>query len=301
MVFGLLPIGCQALKMSNSTYTLTNGDATAAINLVGSALVGLRFGNHVVIPETDLGPKTYAGALLTPWPNRISKGRYEFEGNDYQLEIRDGLGNALHGLVDESTAEIVETSAGFLKLATSVEGAPGYPASLLVETTFELSASELVVSYFVTNTGSSNAPVGIGTHPYFPFGDTTTVEVNAKTAAVHGADMLPVSNIPATEIGLGAGTNALVSDLQLDTQFTGVTNPVATLVTDGVALDIWSDNADWLMIYTTNKFPWASGQGNAIAIEPQTCPADAFNTGEDLRVLAPGESTSMRFGLRLRG
>lgn len=301
MVFGLLPIGCQALKMPNSTYSLTNGDATAVINLVGSALVGLRFGNHVVIPETDLGPKTYAGALLTPWPNRISKGRYAFEGNEYQLETRDGLGNALHGLVDQSLAEVVETAAGFLKLATSVEASSGYPARLLVETTFELSAFELVVSYFVTNTGDGNAPVGIGTHPYFPFGETTTVEVNAKTAFVHGADMLPISNIPASEIGLGVDNKALVADLRLDTQFTGVTNPVATLVTDGQALDIWSDNADWLMIYTTNKFPWASGEGNAIAIEPQTCPADAFNTGEDLRVLAPGESTSMRFGLRLQG
>lgn len=287
--------------MSNSTYSLTNGDATAVINLVGSAVVGLRFGNHVVIPETDLGPKTYAGALLTPWPNRISKGRYQFEGSEYQLDTRDGLGNALHGLVDDATAEIVETANGFLKLATRVESDPGYPASLLVETSFELTHSELVVSYFVTNTGSSNAPVGIGTHPYFPFSETTTVEINAEVAFVHGADMLPNAHVPASEIGLGKGISARVQDLSLDTQFTRTANPVATLVSDGQALDIWSDNADWLMVYTTNKFPWASGEGNAIAIEPQTCPADAFNTGEDLRVLGPGESTFMRFGLRLRG
>lgn len=287
--------------MSNSTYSLTNGDATAVINLVGSALVGLRFGNHVVIPETDLGPKTYAGALLTPWPNRISKGRYQFEGSEYQLDTRDGLGNALHGLVDDATAEIVETANGFLKLATRVEGDPGYPASLLVETSFELTQSELVVSYFVTNTGTGNAPVGIGTHPYFPFSETTTVEINAEVAFVHGADMLPIANIPASDIGLGKGIRAMAQDLSLDTQFTRTANPVATLVSDGQALDIWSENADWLMVYTTNKFPWASGEGNAIAIEPQTCPADAFNTGEDLRVLAPGESTFMRFGLRLRG
>jgi aldose 1-epimerase len=287
--------------MSNSTYSLTNGDATAVINLVGSALVGLRFGNHVVIPETDLGPKTYAGALLTPWPNRISKGRYQFEGSEYQLDTRDGLGNALHGLVDDATAEIVETANGFLKLATRVEGDPGYPASLLVETSFELTQSELVVSYFVTNTGTGNAPVGIGTHPYFPFSEATTVEINAEVAFVHGADMLPIANIPASDIGLGKGIRAMAQDLSLDTQFTRTANPVATLESDGQALDIWSENADWLMVYTTNKFPWASGEGNAIAIEPQTCPADAFNTGEDLRVLAPGESTFMRFGLRLRG
>ncbi len=287
--------------MANPIYALTNGDATAVINLVGSALVGLRFGDHVVIPEVNLAPKTYAGSLLAPWPNRIAKGRYTYEGKDYQLEIRDGLGNAMHGLVDEATAEVVETRAGFLKLATKVEADTGYPWNLLVEATFELTADELVVGYSVTNVGSGNAPVGIGTHPYFPFSDDTTIVVNAVTATVHGSDMLPVSSTPAVEIGLGPGNAVLVRDLKLDTQFTGVTNPVATLRTGNLSLDIWHDNAPWLMIYTTNKFPWADGPGNAIAIEPQTCPADAFNTGEDLRVLASGESTFMRFGLKHRG
>jgi len=287
--------------MASPIYTLTNGDAEAVINFVGSALVGLRFGNHIVIPEVNLAPKTYAGSLLAPWPNRIAQGRYKFEGLDHQLEIRDGLGNALHGLVDQSTAEVVETRAGFLKLATKVEAAAGYPWNLIVEATFDLTADELVMSYFVTNVGSGNAPVGIGTHPYFPFSDDTTVEVNAATAFVHGSNMLPVSQTTAVEIGLGPGNAVLVRDLKLDTQFTGVTNPVATLRTLDYSLDIWHDNAPWLMIYTTNKFPWADGTGNAIAIEPQTCPADAFNTGESLRVLASGESTFMRFGLKLRG
>ena len=286
--------------MANPIYALTNGDATAVINLVGSALVGLRFGDHVVIPEVNLAPKTYAGSLLAPWPNRIAKGRYTYEGNDYQLEIRDGLGNAMHGLVDEATAEVVETRAGFLKLATKVEADTAYPWNLLIEATFELTADELVVGYSVTNVGSGNAPVGIGTHPYFPFGDDTTIVVNAVTATNHGSDMLPVSSTPAVEIGLGPGNAVLVRDLKLDTQFNGVTNPVATLRTGDHSLDIWHDNAPWLMIYTTNKFPWADGPGNAIAIEPQTCPADAFNTGEDLRVLASGESTFMRFGLKHR-
>jgi len=287
--------------MANPTYTLTHGDATAVINLVGSGLVGLRFGSHVVIPEVNLAPKTYAGCLLAPWPNRIAQGRYVFEGNQYHLEIRDGLGNAMHGLVDEATAEIVETRAGFLKLATKVDASAGYPWNLLAEATFELTAEELVISYFVTNVGSGNAPVGIGTHPYFPFSDDTTIAVNADTASVHGSDMLPISQTPAAAIGLGSGNPVLVRDLKLDTQFTSVTNPVATLKTGDHTLDIWHDNAPWLMIYTTNKFPWADGPGNAIAIEPQTCPADAFNTGEDLRVLASGESTFMRFGLTLRG
>jgi aldose 1-epimerase len=287
--------------MSLHTLTLTNGDAYAVINLVGSALVGLRFGDHEVIPETNLEPKVFAGTLLTPWPNRIEKGCYDFEGSQYQLEIRDGMGNALHGLVDEQIAEVVQTRPGFAKLQSYVSASNGYPANLQVEAVFELSTSELIVSYTVSNQGPGNAPVGIGAHPYFPYTANTTIEINANIAALHGSNMLPIAEIPASDLGLGSGRAAVVSQLQLDTQFSELGNPVATIRNDEFGYDIWQQDANWLMVYNTTVFPWSSGLGNAIAIEPQTCPADAFNNGRDLRVIASGESTSMRWGVRLRG
>ena len=37
----------------------------------------------------------------------------------------------------------------------------------------------------------------------------------------------------------------------------------------------------------------------ALAVEPMTCAPDAFNTGEGLRVLEPGESVSGRWGIAL--
>ncbi len=301
MVLGLLPIGCQALTMAFQTLTLTSGDNTAVINLVGSALVGLRFGEHEVIPEIDLGPKTFAGTLLAPWPNRVEKASFQFEGKSYQLEARDGLGNALHGVVDDSAFEVIHVAACHLKLATEVLPSAGYPWHLSVEAEFELAVNELVVSYRVTNLGEGNAPVGIGTHPYFPFSESTNIQINAKTVAVHGANMLPIGEAAASDLGLGPELSARVSDLKLDTQFSNLADPVATVFSDGFAYDIWQQDADWLMVYTTDVFPWATGPGNAIAIEPQTCPANAFNTGEDLRVLANGESAALRWGIRLRG
>jgi aldose 1-epimerase len=287
--------------MSSQTLTIANGDSYAIINLVGSALVGLCFGEHELIPETDLGPKVFAGTLLTPWPNRIQNGTYQFEGRQYQLEIRDGMGNALHGLVDEQRADVLESRTGYAKLETFLVASEGYPANLRVESVFELSATELTVSYQVTNQGSGNAPVGIGTHPYFHFTDSTKIEINAKLAAVHDSQMIPIGEVPAGDLGLGAGRVALVSNLKLDTQFGQLGDPVATVTNDEFAYDIWQQDAKWLMVYNTNVFPWAKGLGNAIAIEAQTCPADAFNTGEDLRVLSSGETTSMRWGVRLRG
>lgn len=287
--------------MSSQTLTIANGDSYAVINLVGSALVGLRFGEHELIPETDLGPKVFAGTLLTPWPNRIQNGTYQFEGKRHQLEIRDGMGNALHGLVDEQRATVLESRTGYARLETFLVASEGYPANLRVESVFELSATELTVSYQVTNQSPGNAPVGIGTHPYFHYTDSTKIEINAKMAAVHDSQMIPIGEVPTGELGLGSGRVALVSNLKLDTQFCQLGDPVATVTNDEFAYDIWQQDANWLMVYNTSVFPWAQGLGNAIAIEAQTCPADAFNTGEDLRVLASGESTSMRWGVRLRG
>jgi aldose 1-epimerase len=287
--------------MSSQTLTITSGDSQAVINLVGCALVELRFGEHELIPETDLGPKVFAGTLLTPWPNRVQNGTYQFEGKQYQLEIRDGKGNALHGMVDEQRATVLESRTGYAKLETFLVASEGYPANLRVESVFELSATELTVSYQVTNQGPGNAPVGIGTHPYFHFTDSTKIEINAKTAAVHDSQMIPIGEVPASDLGLGPGRASLVSNLKLDTQFGQLGDPVATVTNDEFAYDIWQQDANWLMVYNTTVFPWATGPGNAIAIEAQTCPADAFNTGEDLRVLSSGESTSMRWGVRLRG
>ncbi len=287
--------------MSSQTLTLENGESHAVINLIGSALVGLRFGDFQLIPEIDLGPKVFAGTLMTPWPNRIENGVYQFEGKQYQLEIRDGMGNALHGLVDEQSAEVLEHRIGFARLRNFVQSSAGYPANLVVESVFELTATELMVSYTVTNRGPGNAPVGIGAHPYFPYTATTRVEINAETAAIHGSNMIPIGKVPSSQLGLGPGIPALVTELSLDTQFSQLANPVATVINDDYAFDLWQQDANWLMVYNTTVFPWVSGPGNAIAMEPQTCPADAYNTGEDLRVLASGDSTSMRWGIRLRG
>jgi aldose 1-epimerase len=43
-----------------------------------------------------------SGALLAPWPNRISDGRYSFAGRTYQLRIDDlERRTADHGLVSD--------------------------------------------------------------------------------------------------------------------------------------------------------------------------------------------------------
>jgi aldose 1-epimerase len=64
----------------------------------------------------------------------------------------------------------------------------------------------------------------------------------------------------------------------------------------GVAVDV--DNAiRWLQVYTADDSPGAQYR-QAIAIEPMTCPPDAFNSGVDL--LALDSDASMQASWRIR-
>ena len=49
-----------------------------------------------------------------------------------------------------------------------------------------------------------------------------------------------------------------------------------------------------MQVYTATNYP---DTPLAVAIEPMTAPADAFNSGRGLRRLAPGETWTVEWGL----
>ena len=62
---------------------------------------------------------------------------------------------------------------------------------------------------------------------------------------------------------------------------------------------MWAgEGFEYVQVFTTDRFP---GHDLAVAIEPMTAPADAFNSGRSLRRLAPGESWTLEWGADLVG
>lgn len=277
------------------------GKSSALIDTLGAALVGLVLDGEIIIPNISDPTSVYAGTILAPWPNRIKGGRYHFNGETFELEKKDELGNAIHGLIGNQLAEVTAVAANRVTLYSVVAPVAGYPFHVVITTSYELSEHGLKVTHEATNKSSTSAPVGIGAHPYLPFDQSTTLELHAQTAAVHGADKLPTAYTSATELGLGLGHEARVADLVLDTQFGHLqptqTGVIATLRNDSGQIDFWVDGAKYLMVYTSRDFPWQEGVGGAIAIEPQSCAADAFNNGEGLVVLEPGETLKLGWGI----
>ena len=69
---------------------------------------------------------------------------------------------------------------------------------------------------------------------------------------------------------------------------------------DGSTVAIWMDDAAkaW-QVCTGNHISPASAQRSGVAIEPMSCIADAFRTGDDLVVLEPGASHTLAWGMSL--
>jgi aldose 1-epimerase len=70
---------------------------------------------------------------------------------------------------------------------------------------------------------------------------------------------------------------------------------------DGAAAAIWLDEGyRYLQLFTGDAIP-EPRRRRGLAVEPMTCPPNALQTADGVRRLAPGESTSARWGIVPRG
>src|SRR5918993_827693 len=70
---------------------------------------------------------------------------------------------------------------------------------------------------------------------------------------------------------------------------------------DGRSVSIWADDEfEYVQVFTTREFPGEDGDV-AIAVEPMTAPAEAFNSGRGLKWLDPGEEWQVSWGIRFEG
>jgi aldose 1-epimerase len=89
----------------------------------------------------------------------------------------------------------------------------------------------------------------------------------------------------------------------LDHAFTGLERDEAgrawaRLTSAGTGAALWAGPGyRWLQVFTGDTL----GPGHrrrAVAIEPMTCPPNAFASGTDLLTLGPGESITHRWGIQ---
>ena len=294
--------------LTEREWPLVHGEQRAVVNARGGALRSYQVGEAQLVDgwaDQEL-PPAFNGAVLAPWPNRIRDGRWSFAGAEHALPINEtDRHTALHGLVMWADWQLVSHRAAAISLSCRVAAQPGYPFDLRLGVTWALTDQGLRCELSADNVGSRPAPFGIATHPFFGFEehrvDELTLTVPAHRQLRTDDRLLPVELIEADE---RFRTGRDLAGVQLDTAFTGLERDPdghcwLQLRSASATLSVWADRGfGWWQIYTGDRFP-AGGDRvrRSLAIEAMTCGPDAFNTGQNVIVLEPGQGWRGSWGV----
>ena len=304
-----LPTGEQ-FELETST---ASGDLKATITAVAAGIRTLSINGIDLVPAygEDQAPPMGAGIVLAPWPNRIRDGRWTHDGVTRQLAITEpARDNAIHGLLRYTEYTPIARERDSVTLRAVIYPQLGYPFLLGTAVHYELVSDGLQVTHFVENLGVEAAPVAIGSHPYLKIGGVPTADLSLRLDAASHIEvddrLLPTGEVPVDDTEWDFRDGRRVGDLHLDDAFGEVASEdgqvLHTLTApDGRSVSIWADDEfDYVQVYTSREFPGEDGDV-AIAVEPMTAPAEAFNSGRGLRWLGPGEDWQLSWGIRFEG
>jgi aldose 1-epimerase len=168
----------------------------------------------------------------------------------------------------------------------------------------------LTVTVRATNLGRDDLPFGAGQHPYFSAGapDVSGCRLHLPAAEVLQMNerMVPVGKAPV-DGELDFRTPRPIGDAGLDHCFTSLDRDDSGRATvelerpDGRVLRLWMDEHwRWVQVFTGDSLGPPRAR-RALAVEPMTCPPNAFQTGDGLIVLAPGQRFQGSWGVDLIG
>jgi aldose 1-epimerase len=219
--FGTTPDGTAVER-----YTLTNRDMTVRILTYGGIIQSLevpdRRGDpaNVVLGFPDLqgyvdhnNPGPYFGAIIGRYGNRIAEGRFELDGETYQLEINNEP-NALHGGVESFDRKVWEAteirdrrSVGLQLDYTSVDGEEGYPGTLDVQVTYTLTRDRRLEIHYTATTDAPTV-VNLTNHTYWNLQGEGTSSILDHELKIPAGRYTPVDAtlIPTGELATVEGT-----------------------------------------------------------------------------------------------
>ncbi|MCP4123830.1 MAG: aldose 1-epimerase [Bacteroidetes bacterium] len=248
----------------------------------------------------------YRSSRLLPFPNRIRDGNFVFNGESHQLTInRAKEGHAIHGLFYKSNFVVGSTIAGphdaVLSLHLDYKGnLPGYPFHFRAGIEYKLHEGGFESSLRVLNTGDAPLPFGDGWHPYFKLnGDVNDLYLTLPQAEEMAIDQRKIPT-GVFQSFTPFSKRQRIGEIQLDNGLRLQEN--GTVVTElyhkktDVKLSVWQETGPSKYNYLQVYIPKTR---DAVAIEPMTCAANAFNNSYGLITLKPGEEFEAKFGVYL--
>lgn len=341
--FGALPDGTKV-----ELYTLSNRHGTEArIMTYGGVITALRTRDRqgrladIVLGFDELAPyledKSYLGALIGRYGNRIAAGRFTLDGRTYTLATNDEP-NHLHGGVEGFDKRVWaaqpfsdRSGAGVRLSLLSPDGDQGYPGTLRVTATYTLTDDdELLIDLHAVTDQPTVA--NLTHHSYFNL--ATEGDVLDHRLTINADRFTPVdgNRIPTGEIRSVAGTpfdfrkpaaiGARIDDADdeqigfghgydhnyvLNKKSPGSLD-LAARVTEpasGRVLEVWTEEPG-IQFYTSNFLGKTRCRGReysrrcGFCLEPQHFPDSPNKPEFPSTVLRPGEEYSSRTVYKFR-
>lgn len=268
--------------------------------------------NNKLFPILD-GYKTYSsliedkwskGKKMIPFPNRIDKGQYTFQGKKYQLPINyPKQGHAIHGLIYNKKFKInkiintKKQSSVILEYKYKRE-IHSYPFCFLVKIKYSLNNKGFKTTTKIQNLDSTDIPIGDGWHPYFKINGLVNklfLKIPAKKKILVDKKMIPTGKYQKIE---KFTTLTKIEKTAFDTGFIVTKSKIArTLLCSkklNITLNIWQETGNRKYNYLQIFIPPSR---KSIAIEPMTCDTNALNNKKGLIILKPNQTLSASYGV----
>ena len=252
------------------------------------------------------------GQLLMPWPGRVEDGAYRFAGQEHQLSLSEpALHNASHGLVRWVSWVVEEHTAHSVSLVYRLPAQPGYPWSLDLHVSYDLSADGLTVTQTATNLSDSPAPYACGAHPYLAVGqgpiDTWELTLPASRRTLVDPDrLLPLGSEPVDDTDYDFRIARPIKDTVFNHAFTDLERDefgqvAVVLEGDRDGITLWVDeHVRWLQVFSEDP---PQGARRGVGMGPMTPQANAQRPPQDRVTLAPsgepGDDLSVSWGIRV--
>jgi aldose 1-epimerase len=282
------------------------GIANAFVVNINGKKTNIIEGYDSEVPLKKWIDKNYRGTLLFPFPNRLKNGLYTFNGKMFQFPINDccNRNNAVHGFVAAKSFTITKKSTtsnyAMIELSYKYNGEYGYyPFPFDIKIIYKLTRNSLEVTASVENTGNTDAPFGLGWHPYITTGttiDKCLFKLPKHHILLNDENMIPTGKVvephsflvsePFEATSLDTGIELLEKNKE---NVITIIDPIKEIELT-FNLGQYMGGFQYVQLYTPPE-------RQSIAIEPQTCAPDMFNNKKGMLVAKPGEKFNFTYKL----
>ena len=287
-------------KNVNDCLELRNSDNScyAKIDLgFGGSLQELKLGNKVLLTAEGMPyHSAFASSILFPFANRIENGKYRFNNKNFQLHQNEtDRHNALHGLVFDKP--FIQNSQGsslensWVELSfEETQPISGFPYKYGLKLRYILSEKSFELKVEVKNNDQWEFPFSLGWHPYFRTIDlrNSHLKINSNTKLLVNDKMIPNGEAEIDWNGF-----LKIEEKTFDDCFVLNDSKVEFKTPEYHMEFLFSPSNKYLQLYTPND-------RKSIAIEPQTAPANCFNSGVGIKILRPNETYNLSWKIDLK-